>query len=100
MGPKFLSKSLYLTPFYTVSEVNALLRRKFKRVAKSGGKAIFAKRLPVEIALSCTVKEIEAHLCFCSFSKNSKWPPFLKRVKSFEIAKSSLLSYPVGRKFR
>ena len=104
-----------------------------------------------EIALSRTVKEIEANLCFYIFGKNSKiqnghhfwgeenflkivkstllrylvgrkfrqnlsisdikkfenskWPPFLKRVKCFEIEvvvkkKSSLLRYPVGRKFR
>ena len=35
-----------------------------------------------EIALSHTVKEIEANLCFSIFgknSKNSKWPPFLVR---------------------
>ena len=31
-----------------------------------------------EIALSPTVKEIEAILCFRTFSKNSKWPQFLK----------------------
>ena len=29
-----------------------------------------------EIALSRTVKEIEANLCFAIF-ENSKWPPFL-----------------------
>ena len=31
-----------------------------------------------EIALSLTVKEIEAFLCFRIFGENSKWPPFLK----------------------
>ena len=32
-----------------------------------------------EIALSPTVKEIEAFLCFRTFfDENSKWPPFLK----------------------
>ena len=36
-----------------------------------------------EIALSHTVKEIEANLCFSIFGKNSKWPPFLGRVKFF-----------------
>ena len=52
-----------------------------------------------EIALSHTVKEIEANLCFAIFgknSKNSKWPPFLGRGKFFEFAKSTLLRYPVG----
>ena len=37
-----------------------------------------------EIALSRTVKEIEANLCFAIFGKNSKWPPFLGRGKFFE----------------
>ena len=54
-----------------------------------------------EIALSRTVKEIEANLCFYILGKNSKtqngrhmWEEeiFLK------IAKSTLLRYPVGRK--
>ena len=56
-----------------------------------------------EIALSRTVKEIEAILCFAIFGKNSKilngrhmWggENFLK------IAKSTFLRYPVGRTFR
>ena len=37
-----------------------------------------------EIALSRTVKEIQAILCFAIFCKNSKWPPFLGRGKFFE----------------
>ena len=37
-----------------------------------------------EIALSRTVKEIEAILCFDIFAKNSKWPPFLGRGNFFE----------------
>ena len=39
-----------------------------------------------EIALSGTVKEIEAILCFHFWQKfeNSKWPPFLERGKFFE----------------
>ena len=37
-----------------------------------------------EIALSRTVKEIEANLCFAIFGKNSKWPPFLGRGKFLE----------------
>ena len=56
-----------------------------------------------EIALSRTVKEIEANLCFAIFGKNSKiqkWPPFLGRGKFLEIAKIAFLRYPVGRKFR
>ena len=55
-----------------------------------------------EIALSRTVKEIEAILCFAIFGKNLKiqngrhlWggENFLK------IAKSRILRYPMGRKF-
>ena len=49
-----------------------------------------------EIALSRTVKEIEANLCFAIFGKNSKWPPFLGREHFLKIAKSTLLRYPVG----
>ena len=37
-----------------------------------------------EIALSHTVKEIEAILCFSIFGENTKWPPFLGRGKFFE----------------
>ena len=40
-----------------------------------------------EIALSRTVKEIEANLCFALFGKNSKWPPFLGRGKFLENCK-------------
>ena len=43
-----------------------------------------------EIALSCTVKKIEANFCFSTFGKNSKWPPFLGRGTFFR--------YPMGRK--
>ena len=39
-----------------------------------------------EIALSRTVKEIEANLCFSIFSKNSKWLPFLgERTLFFKL---------------
>ena len=39
---------------------------------------------------------------FCHFGEkfeNSKWPPFFGRGKFFEIAKSTLLRYPVGENF-
>ena len=56
-----------------------------------------------EIALSCTVKEIEANFCFSIFGKNLKiqngrhmW----EEDNFLIIAKSTLLRYPVGRKFR
>ena len=50
------------------------------------GKSIFL-RYPVgqkEIALSRTVKELAANLCFYIFRNNSKWPPFWGRRKFFE----------------
>ena len=56
-----------------------------------------------EIALSRTVKEIEANLCFAIFGKNSKiqnGPHFWGGEIFLKIAKSTLLRYPVGWKFR
>ena len=57
-----------------------------------------------EIALSCTVKEIEANFCFfLIFGKNSKIQNgrhFWEEENFLKIAKSTLLRYPVGRKFR
>ena len=56
-----------------------------------------------EIVLSRTIKEIEAILCFAILGEkfeNSKWPPYVRRGKFLKIAKSTLLRYPVGRKFR
>ena len=56
-----------------------------------------------EIALSRTVKGDRSNFVFCHFwekFENSKWPPFLERGKFFKIAKSTLLGYPVGQKFR
>ena len=55
-----------------------------------------------EIALSRTVKEIEANLCFAIFGKNSK----IQNCRHFwggenfsKIAKIAFLRYPVGQKF-
>ena len=56
-----------------------------------------------EIALSRTVKEIEANLCFAIFGKNSKIQNgrhFWGGENFLKIAKSTFLRYPVGRKFR
>ena len=72
-----------------------------------------------EIALSRTVKEIEANLCFAIFGKNSKIQNgrhfgggeiFLKIIQNgrhfwggenfLKIANITFLRYPVGRKFR
>ena len=56
-----------------------------------------------EIALSGTVKEIEANLCFAIFGKNSKIQNgrhFWGGENFFKITKSTMIRYPVGRKFR
>ena len=55
-----------------------------------------------EIALSCTVKEIEANFCFSIFGKNSKIQNgrhFWVEEIFLKIAKSTLHRYPVGRNF-
>ena len=114
VGRKFSTKSLYLG---TVKEIEANLCfaifvqkfepflakiRKFKMAAIFGEGKIFGKLQRLhsldtlwvenfdEIALSRTVKEIEANLLFCHFwqkFENSKWPPFLGRGKFFENCK-------------
>ena len=55
-----------------------------------------------EIALSRTVKDIEANLCFAIFGKNSKIQKgrhFWGGENFLKITKSTMLRYPVGRKF-
>ena len=55
-----------------------------------------------EIALSGTVKEIEGNLCFAIFGKNSKIQNgrhFWGGENFLKITKSTMLRYPVGRKF-
>ena len=55
-----------------------------------------------EIALSHTVKEIEANLCFAIFGKNSKIQSgrhFWGGENFWKIAKSTFLIYPVSQKF-
>ena len=51
-----------------------------------------------EIALSRTVKEIEANLCFAIFGKNSKWPPFLGRGNFFLNCQEYNAQIPCGLK--
>ena len=56
-----------------------------------------------EIALSRTVKEIEANLCFAIFGKNSKIQNgrhFWGGENFLKIAKSTFLRYTMGPKFR
>ena len=56
-----------------------------------------------EVTLYCTVKEIEAILCFAILGKNSK----IQNARHMwggenflQIAKSTFLRYPMGRKFQ
>ena len=89
--------------------------RKFKMATIFGEGKIFLKLPRVqysdtlwvenfdEIALSGTVKEIEANLCFAIFGKNSKIQngrQFWGGENFLKIAKIAFLRYPVGRKFR
>ena len=56
-----------------------------------------------EIALSRTVKEIEANLCFAIFGKISKIQNgrhFWEGENFLKIVKITFLRYPEGRKFR
>ena len=56
-----------------------------------------------EIALSRTVKEIEANLCFAILAKIRKFKmaAIFGGGENFgKIAKIAFLRYPVGRKFR
>ena len=56
-----------------------------------------------EIALSRTVKKIEANLCFAIFGKNSKIQNgrhFWGEENFLKIATSTMLRYPMGRKCR
>ena len=55
-----------------------------------------------EIALSRTVKEIEANLCFAIFGQNSKIQNgrhFWGGQNFLKIAKTTMLRYPVGENF-
>ena len=54
-----------------------------------------------EIALSRTVKEIEANLCFSIFGQkfeNTKWPPFLGRENFFENCQEYIAQITCGSK--
>ena len=51
-----------------------------------------------EIALSCTIKEIEANFCFSIFGENSKWLPFLGTGNFFENCQYYISQIPYGSK--
>ena len=74
----------------------------FLKIAKIALLRYPVRRKFSEIALSRTVKEIEANLCFAIFGKNSKIQNgrhFWGGENFLEITKSTMLRYPVGRKF-
>ena len=118
-GLKISTKSLYLARLRRQKQICVLpflaKIRKFKMTAIFGEGKIFWKLPRVqcldtlcvdnfdEIALSRTVKEIEANLCFAIFGKNSKIQNgrhFWGRENFLKIAKSTMLRYPMGWKFR
>ena len=109
--------------FCTVKEIEANLCfsifeiqiRKFQMAAICGEGKFFFKLPRVhfldtlwvenfdKIALSRMVKEIEANSCFAILGKNSKIQNgrhFRGGKIFFLIAKSTMLRYPVGRKFQ
>ena len=51
--------------------------KKFSKLGQLLRRGILWIKNFIEIALSCTVFEIQAFLCFAFFEKNSKWLPFL-----------------------
>ena len=99
LGSKISTKALYLARLRRSKQIYVFAFfakiRKFQMAAIFGERKVFRK-LPIvhsldtlwvenfdEIALSRTVKDIKANLCFCIFGENSKWPPFLGRGKLF-----------------
>ena len=118
-GSKISSKSLYLAGFsrYKHFYVLQFLRkiRKFKMAAIFGETNFFCKlgqllcrdtlrvKNFVEIALSSTVFEIQAFLCFAIFAKISKIQNgrhFGRENFFLKIWKTTLQRYPAGQKFR
>ena len=118
-GSKISTKSLYLARLRRQKQISVLpflaKIRKFKMAAIFGEGKIFGKLQRLhslgtlwvenfdEIALSRTVKEIEANLCFAIFGKNSKIQNgrhFWGGENFLKIANITFLRYPVGRKFR
>ena len=118
-GSKISSKSLYLAQFsrykhfYVLQFVRKI--RKSKMAAIFGETKFFWKlawllcrdtlwvKNFVEIALSSTVFEIEAFLCFAIFAKNSKIQNgrhFWRDKNFFKIGITTPQRYPGGQKFR
>ena len=117
-GSKISTKSLYLARLRRWKQICVLpflaKIRKFKMAAIFGEGKIFWKLPKIqcsdtlwvenfdEIALSRTVKEMEANLCFAIFGKNlnQNGRHFWGGENFLKIAKSTFLRYPVGRKYR
>ena len=75
----------------------------FKNYQEYNAQIPCGSKILTQIALSGTVKEIEANLCFAIFGKNSKIQNgrhFWGGENCWKIAKIAFLRYPVGRKFR
>ena len=74
---------------------------KFLKIAKSTfSDTLWVKNFD-EIALSRTVKEIEANLCFSIFwqkFENTEWPPFLGMGNFFENWQEYITQIPYGSK--
>ena len=80
-----------------------LARQKFFENWENYSRDILWVKNFVEIALSSTVFEIQAFLCFAIFAKISKIQNgrHFGRDKNFlKIGKTTLQRYPVGQKFR
>ena len=106
--PKISSKSLYLAPLPRLSVFT--FHAEIQDGRQKWQESDFCEKSPIhsgyslvenfdEIALSCTVKEIEVNLCFCIFGKNSKMQNgchFWGEEMFLKIAQSRLLRYPVG----
>ena len=61
----------------------------------------YGSKISDKIALSRTVKGIEANLCFFIFwqkFENTKWPPFLGRGEFFENCQDYIAQIPCGSK--
>ena len=101
-----------IAPSPSVSEINAFLRftQKFKMAAKSGGKKLFCKKLPVdsadtlwvknfiEIALSHPVSETNVFFAFYAEIQDGRQ---MWRENNFgEKVASRICRYPVDKKFR
>ena len=110
-GSKISMKSLYLAPLrryeqFCVFAENSKIQngRHFRKpkifliLGRVSCKCTLGVENFDEIALSCTVKEIRAILCFRRKFENSKWLPFFESQKFFDIWAECLTNVPWGSK--